>query len=453
MANKKNLEKGSILIQAIVFTGVFLIIVVGLLQYVQVLDRASYVEKEHERAYEIAESGSDYYRWVLAHDPEDYCDGNLPCDGGPQHGPYTHEFRDPQGDVIGHYELTITEPAVGSTIVTIQSTGYLDDNPGYTRTIETRYGIPTIADYIFLSNSNMAFSATSYVTGKVHSNGGIRFDGTNENTVTSPQETYLCEPIHGCSYPYENKPGVWGSGGPQELWEFPPTFEIPDIPFSNFLIDIESIKDTAETKIDDLYEGENYRGFHLTFNADGTITTRRVTRTWWYDDAAIREETDAQTIDMPANGLLFAGEQTWVDGVVNGRVTLAVGEQSDDDIIIQGNITYANGTGTDVLGLIALDDIEFSRWLPEDTSVFAAMLAQNGKIYRDLDWPYTLRDSLTITGAMLYNETGYFKSTSGGSVTNGYIDTYYNYDNELTYSPPPAFPTEGTYQLLSWQEI
>ena len=68
-------------------------------------------------ALKIAEAGIDYYRWHLAHDPEDFQDGT----GQP--GPYTHDYFDKDGNLIGEFILDITPPAQGSSLVTITSTG------------------------------------------------------------------------------------------------------------------------------------------------------------------------------------------------------------------------------------------------------------------------------------------------------------------------------------------
>ena len=76
-----------------------------------------------ERAFELAEAGIEYYRWHLAHVSDDFQDGT----GGP--GPYVHDFKDSSGVVIGRYSLNIAPPQSGSTVVAVESTGYLLDNP------------------------------------------------------------------------------------------------------------------------------------------------------------------------------------------------------------------------------------------------------------------------------------------------------------------------------------
>ncbi|MFC1618096.1 PilX N-terminal domain-containing pilus assembly protein [Patescibacteria group bacterium] len=443
-------QKGSILIMALVFTAVFLIIVVGLLQYISVLNKASNAEEDRERAFEIAEAGINRYQWVLTHNPEDYCDGTAdPCPEQATHGPFVHEFSDPTGGVIGHYELEIDEPALGSTIATVRSTGYLDSDPNYQRTVEAQLGIPSLANFLFLCNSNMAFSENSHVFGQVHSNGGIRFDGENDSIIQSAQETYWCQPIHGCAPP-QRKAGVWGTGGPQDLWNYP----VPEIVFSNYLSDLNTLKDLAIEE--GLYLPPSDRqGYHLTLLPGGQIQIR-VVRSASQNGINHEEDYDPVIADYPSNGVLFVEDDLWIDGQVDGRLTIAAGEFPVDtgnvNIIINDNITYTTGMGTDALGLIAQQDIEIGRWLPNETTIYATMFAQTGKVYRDTN-NNIINDSLTIYGGLAYNEAGYFKRVWFDWVVSGYRDTYYYFDASMMFSPPPHWPTSGTYDIINWREI
>ena len=90
---------------------------------------------DKEEALQIAEAGANYYQWHLALFPTDYEDGTGTS------GPYVHAFTDlTTQQVIGYYSLTITPPAVGATVVTIQSTGWTTDTPAVTRTVTAKYG-------------------------------------------------------------------------------------------------------------------------------------------------------------------------------------------------------------------------------------------------------------------------------------------------------------------------
>lgn len=444
-------QKGSILILAIVFTGIFLIIVVGLLQYVTVLNKSSVAEQDRERAFEVAESGIGHYQWLFTHNPTDYCDGNTPCPTAPTHGPYTHEYRDPAGDVIGHYDLYIDEPVTGSTIATIRSVGYLDSNPTYQRTIEAQLGIPSLANFLFLCNSNMAFATNSHTYGNIHSNGGIRFDGTNEGIVQSARDRYWCQPIHGCNPPTEHD-GVWGVGGPTDLWRM----GVGEIVFANYLSSFSDLKTLSQPANGGYYLPPSGRqGYHLTLQSDGTILIHRV-RTASQNGITHEEDYDPASITIPSNGVIFAEDNVWIDGVLNGRLTVAAAEfpveTGDVNVVINGNITYARGMGQDALGIIAQHDIELGRWLPDNTVIYATMFAQDGKIYRDTN-NTIVQTSLTIYGGLIYNEVGYFKRVWQDWVLSGYINTYYHFDASLTYGPPPHWPTLGSYQMIDWREL
>ena len=97
-----------------------------------------------EEAFHIAETGVNYYQWHLAHFPADFKDGTGAA------GPYVHDYIDKDTQVtVGRFSLTITAPSVGSTVVTIQSTGWTLANPKETRTITTKYGVPSLAKYAF----------------------------------------------------------------------------------------------------------------------------------------------------------------------------------------------------------------------------------------------------------------------------------------------------------------
>ena len=168
----------------------------------------------NDQALAVAEAGVNYYRWHLAHHPDDYTDGT----GNP--GPYVHEYKDPQGGLVGTYSLEITPPSAGYSIVSITSTGWTAVNPGIKRVVRVRYGIPSLARFSFLHNANVWFGQGLTVHGRVLSNGGIRQDGVNDSVIQSARETYTCGSETGCS-PSQPRPGVWGSGGPRGVWGFP----------------------------------------------------------------------------------------------------------------------------------------------------------------------------------------------------------------------------------------
>ena len=110
-------KKGFVLIQALVFGGIGVIVMSALVAWASVNIKSSRSAINRERAIQIAEGGVDYYRWHLAHAPQDFTDGTGVA------GPYVHNFYDKDNVLIGTFSLSITPPQTGSTIVTIESTG------------------------------------------------------------------------------------------------------------------------------------------------------------------------------------------------------------------------------------------------------------------------------------------------------------------------------------------
>lgn len=211
----RNIEKkntGNISILILVFGLVASVALGGLI--ILSSTQFSYSQRNvvNEQALSIAEAGVEYYRWHLAHNPDDLTDGT----GQP--GPYEHDYTDPQGGVVGKFSLNIATPS--GELVEITSTGWTMADPNIKRTVRVTYGTPALTRFSFLHNTNVWFGQGMTVVGPVLVNGGIRQDGINTSTLRSAKETYTCGVASGCE-PAEEKPGIWGNGGPTELWEFP----------------------------------------------------------------------------------------------------------------------------------------------------------------------------------------------------------------------------------------
>src|SRR3989344_2834141 len=179
----KIVNKGQLLVPIIIFAGVAIIIIGGLLNWTKITIEANRQLATREKAIYLAESGIDYYRWHLAHNKLDFQDGTGAS------GPYLHEVRDKDGNVTGEFSLEITPPPIGSTKVTVESTG-LPIEGGVSRTIRAELAIPSLAKYAVAANDVMRFGVGTEVFGPIHSNLGIRFDGLTHNLVTSAVTSY-----------------------------------------------------------------------------------------------------------------------------------------------------------------------------------------------------------------------------------------------------------------------
>lgn len=438
-----------------------MIIISGVGAYSMFEHRTSLRQHQREQAFNIAEAGVDYYKWHLAHNPTDYQDGT----GGP--GPYQHEYQDKDGNILGYFSLGIGAPLSGSTVVTVSSTGWTVARPDVTRTISVRVGFPSLTDYTFLSEASMRFGFGSSINGIIHSNGGIRFDATSDSWVRSAKSTY--QYWNGSNYTPKN--GIWGGGGPKSFWQFP----VPAIDFDSVSVDLANLRDAADSGgVHLTSSGEE--GWHFVFSGttydlyrvntrdcyNGQGRWRRRFGQWYWEGSVYCYDIGNQTLvssanPIPSNGAIFVEDDVWVDGVVDGRVSIGVGafpvQAPYHKIYINGNISYAVRGGDDVLGLLAQGDITIPYEVPDTMNIDAALLSQYGAIIR----PYydsNVKTELTIFGSQISYQSGGIRWVNGfGNTVSGFDEANYIFDGNLRFNPPPSFPVGNTYELISWEEL
>jgi len=301
----------------------------------------------------------------------------------------------------------------------------------------------------------------------LHANGGIRMDGAHNSVVASAKETYTCGPEHGCNN--QIKPGIWGSGGNPQLWQYP----VASVDFNQITADLPKLRTLSQAQ--NLYYGSLGLGYHVTFHSNGTFSVYRVKKlgdpVTYYDgtrnqrkswDIATEELIGAKTIPSGC-GVIFMEDNVWVDGVVNGKVTLVAAKlpensASNRSIIINSNLTYKTKDGSSVIGLIAQDSIIIPLYAaPNVLEINGALMAQKGNViryhYGSSYRPYHLRNSLTLYGAIISNKFWTWTWVNGRTVISGYQTTHTAYDPYLTYNPPPGFPKQGEYSIVRWEEV
>lgn len=455
-------SKGEILTLVLVFGGVFTLTLGSLVGFIILQHQQSRQKVANFEALAIAESGVNYARWHLAHNPSDFSFGA------------THEYKDLSAGVIGHFQLNITPPTGCQPAVLIKSTGWTDVYPDNKRTVQVNYAKPALAKYAFLTNNNVWFGESEELQGPFHSNGGIRMDGEQNSLSLSAKETYTCGPEHGCS-PVQTKPGIWGNGEGSEkgLWEFP----VPAIDFNSITQDLAVLKDEAIASGIHLNPSSTGWGYHLRFINNGTVDVYKITalkaRIWGYDgnnwvleSNDIDSETFWQNYNLPGDcGPIFVEDNVWVDGEINGRSTLVAASLPDlsstnKKIIINGDITQVDANSA--LGLIAQKDVLIPLYSPDQLEIKATLLAQKGHVFRYYypNWnyepykTYAIRDSLETFGSIITNTIWTFSWVDGGgSIVSGYRNTEMRYDSGLTFNPPPYFPTNGEAEFIFWEEL
>lgn len=473
---------GQILIQALVLSALAVVFIGVLVNLATFNIQSANRSYNSESAFQIAEAGIEYYRWHLAHAPQDFWDGT--CDPAPcDPGPYVHDFTDKDGAVIGQFSLEITEPPTGSTLVAVLSTGRVNADPTAIRKIKTKLGIPSFAKYATAANEKMRFGAGTVVSGPIHSNDGIRFDGIANNIVTSAQASYD-DPDHSGG----NEFGVHTHAAPTD--PLPPAavpnrtdvfragrqFPVPAIDFVGITATLAQMKADAQTANGRYFASSGVLGYEIVLKANDTFDIHKVSSlvtppsgcsqssTGWGTWSINATTTYLVNQPFPANGIIFVEDKLWVSGAVNtARLTIASGRfpespSTDTDIVITSDIAYTNYDGGDVLALIAQRNINVGLRSDNDLRIDAALIAKNGRVGR-FYYPSACgtgykRNFITLYGTITTNQRYGFSWICGSTYCSGYATRTITYDTNLLYGPPPSFPlTSDQYQTISWEEV
>lgn len=467
-------KRGVTVMLVLVFMGVFILIVGTISSYVFTQAKYGRAKYAREQALHLAEAGLEYYRWFLAHYPNNLTNGTgLP-------GPYVQNVSDPEGAGVGTYSLTVQGSTQCGVVqwVDISSQGKATIAPTFPRTLTARYMKPSVAEYSYILNANVWAGADRNIIGPYHSNGGIRMDGTNNSDVTSSVATWLCDASFGCS-PTQTRNGVFGSGSGSAFWQYP----VPTVDFAGMAINFSTLQTYAQTS--GIYlnhsnsAGTDQRGWRIIFRSDNTIDAYRVTGTsgasslhvddlsqWYTDYHTITNQTYVGRYTIPSNcALIFVRGKTWIEGTVASKVTLVAADTGSfsPDIILNGNISYTTTDGSVGLTAIAERSVLYGLQIPDNMSVRGVFVAQNGYYGRNLYActysPYHIRNSLTVHGTVVSNGrvgtqwTYSGVSGCGSGATSGFLTRTDTYDRLLAFSPPPFTPSASQdYRFVLWRE-
>jgi hypothetical protein len=467
-------EKGVLITLVLVFGGIFLLLLAGLLSFILLQHRGSIQRVAAQEALHAAEAGIEYYRWHLIHLPNDLQDGT----GGP--GPYVHSYKDAASIVQGSFSLDIQGTTQCGEVLgaIITSTGWTDDFPNVQRTARVKYVRPSVADFSFLLNANVWAGSDRTITGPYHSNGGIRMDGENRSTVTSARATWTCTSTFGCD-PSSTQDGVFTTAnGNEALFSFP----VPPFDFNGITVDLATIKDLT-LPVGQGGQGEGIYldpapsglGYHLVFDGDeldvyditdlDTIDSYTTENGWGTEDSVILDEDFVQTIPIPAScSVIFAEDHAWVEGDIEGRVTLAVADlinpTGEANVWLPGNITYPVVPSVDDgFVLIAQHDNLISLDSPDDMDLHGIYIAQTGRFGRNhydcSDYPADCKkNNLDIFGTIVSNERVGTRWACGGSYCSGYNTRTATYDPAQGVFPPPFLPTSSLeFGIRDWEEV
>lgn len=450
---RANKQFGGILIITIIFVMMLTVMFSSLSGMTNALYRRGGLAAQDETAFQIAESGLNFARWRLAHDPTNYT-------------AVTRTISDQLQGVLGTYEVAFVAPPTGSTVIQLTSVGYTTGATTRKVTISASYGKPSFAKYSTLTNDDVWYAAA--ISGAVHSNGGIRMDGASDSSMSSSRATYMCQTYHGCAP--EEKPGIWGIGTDSAYWQYP----VASVDYSGLTSDLLSMKDAA-IAAGTYFGPSGAYGYELQFFSNNLykllkVTAKTAPLTSYASDTGWQNRSDNIAASsaitwgtaVPKNGIMFFEDNVWVSGEIRDRITVAAGRapyspdpNTNVDIIINGNITYGGVLdGSRAFAAIAQGNILIPYLIPDVLRLDGAYVAQYGKFGRRYYTATTnnIRTSITRYGMIASNLVPVTSWSDGFSVVSGYVNSFSTYDPNLLYAPPPFFPTSGQYQILSWRK-
>ncbi len=473
-------KKGSMIAYALVIMSVVSILLVSILKYTTSQTTFSINRVNREGSFQVAEAGIFFYRWYLAHEISGKTVQQIKdfWEGGGAYGvdtPYEADFNDPEGGVIGRYKIEVQAPDVNSTIVIVKATGWTLKDPDVKRIVQARFRRPSWSENAVLANDNMRFGPGTVVNGKIHSNKGIRFDGSANNVVSSALDKYD-DPDHSGNnefgvHTHVNPPPGTGINDTFRPAEAPPTSPVParadvfqagrqfpvtGVDFNGVLSDFNFMKSESQVSGHGIYfdnakcGGRTNLGRHIVLNGSTmtvTIVTGRDTST-----NGITREGCSNNYTIPGGGVVFVENSAWVEGAINNKkVTIAAADLSGGVkktmYIGMNNILYTNFDGRDILGLIGQQDVEVVKDSQNYLTIDAALLAQSGRV--GMSHYGNHKNTITVNGSIATNLRYGFAWTDG----TGYTTRNLNFDNNLLYYPPPYFPTGTEYYIDLWEEL
>jgi hypothetical protein len=487
IANKNNLffknQQGSVLAYALIIMSIVMIILVSMLSYISSQLKFSFNRVEKEKAFQISEAGVYYYRWYLAHETSGKTAleiGNFLKTGGPMgFSPAVVDY-----DGIGAYQLTITPPTTGSTMITVTSVGWSYKFPEMKRTISVRFRRPSWSEYAVLANDFMRFGEGTEVYGKIHSNEGIRFDGLAHNVVSSLLPT-ADDPDHSGAnefgvHTHKNLPPSTTVTDSFRSAEAPPTSPVParvdvfeagrqfpaaEVSFNGVLLDLSFMKGIACvynthtppacTVINNCtsagcYFDNNGVGRQIFLKANGTYEIYTVDS---YSGSRITSYLGKKnngksctpgiasgiptrcvdisgctcvysTYNIPNNGIIFVEDNIWLDAKPSGSSFEKLDKSYQGSTLLssEAKVTIVAG-GVDSKVFIGGSNLEYAR---SDGSNILGVIGQH-----DVEVIENSLNTLTISGALLAQSgkvgRAYYVDHKSSITVNGSIATNERY--------------------------
>jgi hypothetical protein len=390
-------------------------------------------------------------------------------------------------DDIG--SLFTIDPPVGSggltmTVVSRQS------QLNQIRAIRAEIRPEAISEFAFLSNADLRFGSGAVVRGKI-------YVGTTLDFIQSPVKGVAYRNIYA-----EGSIGTLSGYGPPTLADGAQAFDstghyndirqaFPEpLDFAKFWDDLDLIRNVACTGGGLCLSRTANPGLGLSATptawliqptaGSGGAGQLRVSAAysntssgcvdseeWWWLNSQNAVWTLVGTYPIPANGVVWVEGHTVIGlpgqtSTIKGGVTIYAGSiGSPKNIVLGSDIAYNSGqTGTDVLGLIASDEVvvnPYSVGTDRVLNISGAMLTQNGAFFVSRDCGTAGNVVLPTSGGTplaTLNTLGSMAIQFTGDVAAHFSPRNYVFDTRLETLRPPLFPLlKDAWSFADWSEV
>lgn len=297
--------------------------------------------------------------------------------------------------------------------------------------------------------------------------GSTQINWITQDTVWGPFHTQDKMHVDGRPQFWDNVSTLGGidtiSGGPVIVGKYTPNKDTP--------MDTGGVSKVKSEASSDGY----------TFTGHDTVYLHFVNDSIKYKFAYNGPETSALGTGLAPNGVIFAdGATVRVQGTVQGQFTVASSQVQKTvtvthhsywgtytttstqnvggNIYIDNDIVYktdplTNPASTDLLGLVAQDNVEITKNAANnnDVRIDAALYCQTGGLTAEDYSSRPVSGAIYLLGGISQYARGPVGTYSGGTIMHGFRK-HYMYDNRLKNYSPPAYPQTNAFEIVSWYE-
>jgi len=268
------------------------------------------------------------------------------------------------------------------------------------------------------------FTSNDHIRGPLHTNDQLHISG---------------DPVFDdivCSV--DDEVAYYNGGPPQDNPQFDGGLEL-GAEAVNFPLAPTALKNAASSSGLEL-EGNTM----IVLNSNGTMNVTNAAKGW-----------SNKNMSLPANGAVFVNNgDVEVSGTLDGQLTIG----SEQNILISNDIVYKDDprtdpASTDMLGLIAEEDVVIDHNAEHDLEIDASVMALGNNFIYDEWWNGPPKGTLEVLGGIIQKERGPVGTFNGstGQKQSGYSKDY-TYDQRLMNQHPPFFPLTNRYSVVLWKE-